>query len=204
LEPGLCSDNMKSPDLASGIKTFHAKTQKEWRKWLGKNHRSEKAVWLIFYKKGSGIPSTNYAEALEEALCFGWIDSKANKRDDESYYQYFAKRKPGSNWSRVNKEKVAKLIEKGLMTPAGFESVETAKQNGKWSALDEVEKLIVPSDLKQLFDKNKTASENWNGFSRSVKRGILEWILNAKRAETRQRRIAETVDLAEKNIKANF
>ena len=110
---------------------------------------------------------------LEEALCFGWIDSKANKRDDESYYQYFAKRKPESNWSKVNKGKVAKLIEKGLMTPAGFESIETAKQNGTWSALDEVEKLIIPGDLQVLFNKNIVAFKNWEKFSRSVKRGYL-------------------------------
>jgi len=191
-------------EMKSGVKIFYAKTQKEWRKWLEKNHRSEKAVWLIFYKKGSGIQSTNYAEALEEALCFGWIDSKANKKDDESYYQYFAKRKPESNWSKVNKEKVARLIEKGLMTSAGFESIEIAKRNGTWTALDEVEELIIPPDLQLLFDKNIAAFENWKNFSRYIKRGILEWILNAKRSETRQKRIAETVELAEKNIKANF
>jgi uncharacterized protein YdeI (YjbR/CyaY-like superfamily) len=191
-------------EMKSGVKIFYAKTQKEWRKWLEKNHRSEKAVWLIFYKKGSGKQSTNYAEALEEALCFGWIDSKANKKDDESYYQYFAKRKPESNWSKVNKEKVARLIEKGLMTSAGFVSIEIAKRNGTWTALDEVEELIIPPDLQLLFDKNIAAFENWKNFSRYIKRGILEWILNAKRSETRQKRIAETVELAEKNIKANF
>jgi len=191
-------------EMRAGVKIFHAKTQKEWRKWLEKNHRSEKAVWLIFYKKGSGIQSTNYAEALEEALCFGWIDSKANKKDDESYYQYFAKRKPESNWSKINKEKIAGLIEKGLMTPAGFESIEIAKRNGTWSALDEVEELIIPPDLQLHFDKNIAAFENWKNFSRSIKRGILEWILNAKKPETRHKRIAETVELAEKNIKANF
>jgi uncharacterized protein YdeI (YjbR/CyaY-like superfamily) len=185
-------------EIKDGIKTFCAKTQKEWRTWLEKNHQSEKSVWLIFYKKGSGIQSTNYAEALEEALCFGWIDSKANKRDDESYYQYFAKRKPKSNWSKVNKEKVAKLIEKGLMTPAGFESIEIAKRNGSWSALDEVEELIIPADLKLLFDKNKEAFDNWEKFSRSAKRAVLERILNAKRPDTRQKRIAETVELAQK------
>jgi uncharacterized protein YdeI (YjbR/CyaY-like superfamily) len=185
-------------EIKDGIKAFYASTQKEWREWLEKNHRSERSVWLIFYKKGSGIQSTNYAEALEEALCFGWIDSKANKRDDESYYQYFAKRKPKSNWSKVNKEKAANLIEKGLMTPAGFESIEIAKQNGAWSALDEVEELIVPPDLQLLFDSNRPAFENWEKFSRSVKRAILERILNAKRPETRQKRIAEIVELAEK------
>jgi len=185
-------------ETKDGIKTFHARTQKEWRNWLEKNHQSEKSVWLIFYKKGSGIQSTNYAEALEEALCFGWIDSKANKRDDESYYQYFAKRKPRSNWSKVNKEKAAQLIEKGLMTPAGFESIEIAKRNGSWSALDEVEELIIPADLKLLFDKNKEAFDNWEKFSRSAKRAVLEWILNAKRPDTRQKRISETVELAQK------
>ncbi len=184
-------------ETKDGIKTYYSRTQKEWRKWLEKNHLSEKAVWLIFYKKGSGIQSTNYAEALEEALCFGWIDSKANKRDEVSYYQYFAKRKPKSNWSKINKEKAAKLIEKGLMTPAGFESIDLAKQNGAWTALDEVEELIIPSDLQLLLDNNKTAFENWEKFSRSVKRAILEWILNAKRPETRQKRIAETVELAQ-------
>jgi uncharacterized protein YdeI (YjbR/CyaY-like superfamily) len=190
-------------ETKDGIKVFYAKTQKEWRKWLEKNHQSEKAVWLIFYKKGSGIQSTNYAEALEEALCYGWIDSKANKRDEVSYYQYFAKRKPASNWSKVNKEKVTKLIEKGIMTPAGFESIETAKQKGKWFALDEVEELIISPDLQQLFDNNKAAFDNWEQFSRSAKRAILEWILNVKRPETRQKRIEEAVELAQKNIKAN-
>jgi len=190
-------------EMKAGVKTFYAKTQKEWRKWLEKNHRSEKAVWLIFYKKGSGIQSTNYAEVLEEALCFGWIDSKANKRDDQSYFQYFTKRKPKSNWSKLNKEKAAKLIEKGLMTPAGFESIEIAKKNGKWASLDGVEGLTVPHDLRRLLEKDKTAFDNWEQFSRSVKRGILEWILNAKRPETRQKRINEIVELAGKNIKAN-
>ncbi len=190
-------------EIKDGINTFYAKTQEEWRNWLGKNHRTEKSIWLIFYKKGSGIQSTNYSEALEEALCFGWIDSKANKRDDVSYYQYFAKRKPKSNWSKVNKEKVAKLIEKGLMTSAGFESIEIAKNNGSWSALDKVEELIIPEDLKLLFDKNKMAFKNWEQFPPSSKKGILGWILSAKRQETRQKRIEATVELAEKNIKAN-
>jgi uncharacterized protein YdeI (YjbR/CyaY-like superfamily) len=190
-------------ETKDGIKTFHFKTQKEWRKWLVKNHSTEKSVWLIFYKKGSSVQCTNYAEALEEALCFGWIDSKAVKRDDVSYYQYFAKRKPKSNWSKVNKEKVTKLIEKGLMTPAGFESIEIAKQNGSWSVLDTVEELIIPHDLELLFDKNKMAFENWKKFPPSSKKVILGWILSAKRPETRQKRIAETVELAEKKIKAH-
>jgi uncharacterized protein YdeI (YjbR/CyaY-like superfamily) len=140
---------------------------------------------------------------VDEALCFGWIDSKPNKRDENSYYQFFAKRNPKSNWSKVNKEKASKLIEQGLMHNSGLEMIEIAKQNGTWTALDEVEKITIPEDLQFLFLKNKTACDNWENFPRSSKKGILEWIRNAKRPETRQKRIEETVSLAEKNIKAN-
>jgi uncharacterized protein YdeI (YjbR/CyaY-like superfamily) len=190
-------------EIYNGIQTFHAKTRQEWRKWLEENHQSEKSVWLIIYKKESETPSVYYLEAVDEALCFGWIDSKPNKRDDNSYYQFFSKRNPKSNWSKVNKEKVAKLIEQGLMQSAGFEMIEIAKQNGTWTALDEVENLTIPDDLQALFLNNKTAFDNWENFPRSSKRGILEWIRNAKKPETRQKRMEETVALAEKNIKAN-
>lgn len=190
-------------EIYNGIQTFHAKTRKEWRKWLEKNHQSEKSVWLIIYKKESDTQSVYYPEAVDEALCFGWIDSKPNKRDEHSYYQFFAKRNPKSNWSKVNKEKVAKLLEQGLIHRSGLEMIEIAKQNGTWTALDEVENIIIPDDLKKLFSKNKTALENWENFPRSSKRGILEWIMNAKKPETRQKRIEKTVSLAEKNIKAN-
>jgi uncharacterized protein YdeI (YjbR/CyaY-like superfamily) len=190
-------------EIYNNIQAFHAKTREEWREWLMNNHQSEKSVWLIIYRKESDTPSVYYPEAVDEALCFGWIDSKPNKRDSNSYYQFFAKRNPKSNWSKVNKEKVAKLMEQGLMERAGLEMIEIAHQNGTWTALDEVENITVPEDLQELFSKNKTAFSNWEKFSRSSKRGILEWILNAKKAETRQKRIAETVSLAEKNIKAN-
>jgi uncharacterized protein YdeI (YjbR/CyaY-like superfamily) len=144
-----------------------------------------------------------YPEAVDEALCFGWIDSLPNKRDENSYYQFFSKRNPKSNWSKVNKEKVAKLIAQGLMQPAGEVMIALAKQNGRWTALDEIEDIILPDDLRALFEQNKTALAHWEQFSRSSKRGILEWILNAKKLETRQKRISATVALAEKNIKAN-
>lgn len=190
-------------NIYKGIQTFHARTRKEWRKWLEKNHQSAKSVWLIIYKKGSNTPSVYYPEAVDEALCFGWIDSTPNKRDDGSYYQFFAKRNPKSNWSKVNKQKVAVLIEEGLMQPAGYQMIEIAKENGTWTALDEVENIILPADLQESFSKNKTAFNHWNTFSRSSKRGILEWIVNAKKPETRQKRIDETVSLAARNIKAN-
>lgn len=190
-------------EIYKGIQTFHARTRNEWRKWLEKNHQSEKSVWLIIYKKDSDIPSVYYPEAVDEALCFGWVDSKPNKREENIYYQFFSKRNPKSNWSKVNKEKVAKLIKQGLMQSAGIEMIEIAKQNGTWTALDEVENLTIPDDLQELFSKNKTAFENWENFPPSSKRGILEWILNAKKPETRQKRIKETVSLAEKDIRAN-
>jgi uncharacterized protein YdeI (YjbR/CyaY-like superfamily) len=190
-------------ELHNGIKTFHAKTRKEWRKWLDKNHDSEKSVWLIIYKKESNTQSIYYPEAVDEALCFGWIDSKPNKRDEISFYQFFSKRNPKSNWSKVNKEKVARLMEQGLVHSAGLRMIEIAHQNGTWTALDEVENITIPDDLKALFLRNKIALDNWERFPRSSRRGILEWIMNAKKPETRHKRIEETVKLASENIKAN-
>lgn len=190
-------------ELKDGVKTFHAQSRQEWRDWLEENHQSEKSVWLIIYKKDSKVPSVYYPEAVDEALCFGWIDSKANKRDDRSYYQFFSQRNPKSNWSKVNKEKVEKLVAQNLMAPAGLAAIAIAKHNGAWTALDEVENISIPDDLQKEFDRNKTAWENWEKFPRSAKRGILEWILNAKKLETRQKRISETVRLAGENIRAN-
>ncbi len=185
------------------IKTFYAKTKKAWRKWLHKNEAIEKSVWLIMYRKTSKTPSVYYDEAVEEALCFGWIDSKANKRDEESYYQFFSPRKPKSNWSKLNKTRVEKLITQGLMTKSGMVMINLAKQKGTWTALDNLEQLIIPPDMQKLFVKNKVAYKNFQAFPPSTIRGILEWILNAKKPETRQHRINQTISLAAENIKAN-
>lgn len=190
-------------ELKDGVKTFYAKSRLEWRKWLQKNHKKEKSVWLIIYQMKSQVPSVYYPEAVDEALCFGWIDSKPNKRDAESRYQYFAKRNPKSNWSKINKEKVARLIEQGLMTEAGLEMVELAKRTGTWDALNNVDALLLPDDLQKKFSKSKLALKNWSAFPPSTKRGILDWIQSAKRPETRQKRIDETVSLAAKNVRAN-
>jgi uncharacterized protein YdeI (YjbR/CyaY-like superfamily) len=187
----------------NGIPAFYAKNQKAWRDWLSKNHVRKKSVWLIIYKKSSDTQSVYYPEAVDEALCFGWIDSKPNKRDEESYYQFFSKRSPKSNWSKVNKLKVEKLIAQNKMTEAGYAAIEIAKQNGTWEALEKVDQLIMPDDLQALFDKNPKAYTYWKEFSPSSRRGILDWIYNAKRPETRTKRIEETVRLATKNEKAN-
>lgn len=188
---------------SDGIPTFYAKDQKAWRQWLTDNHEKAKSVWLIIFKKQSGVASVYYPAAVDEALCFGWIDSKPNKRDEQSFYQYFSKRNPKSNWSKVNKEKIDRLLAEDRMAPAGLVMVAHAKESGTWTALDEVENLIIPSDLAAAFDKYSNARAHFEAFPPSTKRGILEWIFNARRAATRQKRIDETAELAEQNIRAN-
>ncbi len=190
-------------EIKDGVKTFYPKSKKAWRDWLEKNHQTEQSVWVIFYKKGSKKPSISWSEAVDEALCFGWIDSKPNKRDDESYFRYFSQRNPKSIWSKINKEKIEKLTNAGKMTPAGLEMIRIAKENGSWDTLNEVDNLIVPSDLKTEFDANQTAYSNWKAFPPSSKKIILYWIKSAKRDETRAKRIAETVEKAAQNIRAN-
>ena len=144
-----------------------------------------------------------YPEAVDEALCFGWVDSVPNKRDADSYFQYFSKRNPKSNWSRVNKEKIARLTKAGKLAPAGAAMVAEAKERGTWDALNDVEDLLVPDDLAEALQQLPDARTNWDNFPPSARRGILEWIFNAKRADTRARRIAKTAEKAAKNERAN-
>lgn len=155
------------------------------------------------YKKATGKPRIDYEEAVEEALCFGWVDSKGGKVDDARSMLYFAPRKPGSGWSRPNKQRVERLIAAGLMMPAGLAKIEAARRDGSWSRLDAVEALEIPRDLAEAFSARPGAALHFDGFPRSVKRGILEWIATARKPETRARRIAETARLAEKNQRAN-
>lgn len=183
--------------------SVHPLTRAEWRAWLEKNHTRTEGVWLISYKKAAKKPAVSYDEAVEEALCFGWIDSKPGKLDDERTMLYFAPRKRGSKWSKPNKERVARLTEAGLMAPAGTAKVEVAKRDGTWTALDAVEALEVPPDLAAALALYPKATEYWDTFPRSVKRGILEWILNAKKPETRAKRVGETARLAAENKRAN-
>lgn len=191
------------PEFHLNVPALHMPDAAAWRSWLEKNHATEEAVFLIIYRKESGIASVYYNEALDEALCFGWIDSKINKRDAVSYYQYFARRKPKSNWSAVNKRKVAKLIGEKRMRPAGMASIELAQKTGTWTALDAVENTEIPADLAEALAARPKAREYFEAFPRSTKRGILEWILNAKQPETRRKRITETAELAAKNERAN-
>ncbi|GAB5526653.1 MAG: hypothetical protein Roseis2KO_45250 [Roseivirga sp.] len=149
------------------------------------------------------MPSIYYDEAVDQALCFGWIDSKPNKRDEESYYQFFSQRNPKSNWSRVNKEKIARLTKGGLMATPGLEMVAQAKASGTWDALNDVENGLIPDDLQKAFSHYSHAEKHFKAFPRSVSRGILEWIFNAKRPETRKKRIEQTARLANENTRAN-
>ncbi|MGB8701014.1 MAG: YdeI/OmpD-associated family protein [Thermosynechococcaceae cyanobacterium] len=182
---------------------IHPLTRAAWREWLAQHHPRSKGIWLISYKKATGKPRFDYDEAVSEALCFGWIDSKPNTLDDERSMLWFAPRKSGSGWSKPNKDRIANLIAAGLMMPAGLAKVEAAKQDGSWFALDAIEALEIPADLAAAFADNTIAQQYFDAFPRSAKRGILEWIATAKKAETRAKRIAETVRLATNNIRAN-
>jgi uncharacterized protein YdeI (YjbR/CyaY-like superfamily) len=183
--------------------SVHPLTRAEWRRWLKQNHARAEGIWLISYKKDTGKPRIDYDEAVEEALCFGWIDSKPNKLDDERSMLWMAPRKPGANWSRLNKERVERLTAAGRMTLAGLAKVAAAQRDGSWNALDKVDALELPDDLAQALAANKTARGHFEAFPRSAKRAILEWILNARKPETRARRIAETVGSAARNVRAN-
>lgn len=183
------------------LETFCPASQQEWREWLKENHNSKQFVWLICYKKRANIPTIFWSDAVDEALCFGWIDSTRKTIDDERFIQFFCKRKPNSNWSKINKAKVVRLIQDGLMQPAGYKSIETAKQNGSWTILDEVEELVIPPDLEKAFQNHKEAKEYFLSLSKSAKKIILYWIVSAKRPETRQNRINEIAELAAQKLK---
>lgn len=189
--------------IPEGQVKFYAKSREEWRRWLEQNHATQKKVWLLIYHKESGKPAVYYAEAVEEALCFGWIDSRPNKNDSQSYYLSFSPRKAGSVWSQLNKDRVRKLIREGKMRPAGAKMIALAKKNGMWNALKKIDRMEIPDDLGKALKKNKTALKNFESFPPSSKKIILGWIESAKRRETREKRIQETVTLAEKNIRAN-
>jgi uncharacterized protein YdeI (YjbR/CyaY-like superfamily) len=172
-----------------------------WRKWLQMNHDKKEGIWLIFNKKKSYNYNLSWSESVDVALCFGWIDSTKRPIDSTQYKQYFSKRKAKSNWSKINKDKVKTLIDQGLMQEAGYKSIEIAKKNGSWTILDEVEALVIPDDLKRAFTAYKGSLEFFDSLSKSVKKGLLYWVISAKRKETRQKRIEEIVENASRNLK---
>lgn len=178
------------------------RSRAEWRRWLHANHTRETSVWVVTYKKGRGrhVP---YGDIVEEALAFGWVDSRPRKLDDDRSQLLVSKRKEGSRWSKANKERIEALTKAGRMTPAGRAVVDRAMQDGTWNALDSVEALEEPDDLRRALDRDAQARRNWDAFPRSTRRGILEWILSAKRAETRANRVRQTVEQATVDRRAN-
>lgn len=188
------------PDDAERV---HATTADEWRAWLADHHADRQGAWLVSWKKHTGKPAVGYAESVCEALCFGWVDSLGRKLDEDRTMLWFAPRRPTSGWSRPNKERVERLLAEGRMTPAGQRLIDLAKANGSWTLLDDVENLVVPPDLDEAFRARPGSREQWDGFPRSVRRGVLEWIVQAKRPATREKRVLETADAAERGERAH-
>ena len=184
-----------------GLHEVWAPDSETWRAWLAEHHDRETGVWLHCYRKSSGKPSVDWSESVDEALCFGWIDSTRRSIDDQSYKQYFAPRKPKSNWSKINKEKVERLIAEGRMTPAGLAVIERAKANGSWENLDAVEAMEMPEDLAVALDAHPGAREFVDLLSRTRRWEMLYWINGAKREATRADRIRQVAEAAAKGTR---
>jgi uncharacterized protein YdeI (YjbR/CyaY-like superfamily) len=188
---------MSTPD------SIHPKSRAEWRAWLARNHRRTEGLWVVTYKKSTGLPRLTDEEIIDEALCFGWIDSKSKSLDEKRSMFWCAPRKAGTGWSRRNKERVLKLIEAGDMADAGMAKIRAASRDGSWTALDAVEALVVPADLRAALASLPRAAAHFEKFPPSARRAILEWIRSAKKPETRLKRIEESARLANKNVRAN-
>lgn len=190
-------------------------SRQQWRDWLAVYHLQKESIWLVTHKKhtdkkhadAGGDPTTArylpYDAIVEEALCFGWIDSLPRRLDEDRIMLLLSPRKPKSVWSKLNKTRVEKLTADGLMMPAGLKKVQQAKADGSWIFLDDVEALVIPDDLAAGLADNALAAKSFEAFSDSAKKGILQWIKMAKREQTRQQRIEKTVTLAAQNIKAS-
>ncbi len=182
------------------VPDLEIRTRAELRAWLEANHAMHGPVWLVTYKK-SHPDYLSYDAIVEEALCFGWIDSTARALDADRSKLYFRQRKPGSNWSGLNKRRVEALEAAGLMTDAGRAAIERAKQDGTWTILDDVEALVMPPDLVALFDANPEAKANFEAYPRSAKMGFLWWLKSAKTEATRAKRLDGTLRAAEQNVR---
>lgn len=197
LDVGVNTKDM--PKFEDQLELVDAGDRTEWRRWLETNHHTSTGIWLVYYKVNSGIPSVYYSEAVKEALCFGWIDSKVKSLDETRYKQIFTPRKAKSVWSKLNKQYIEELLAQGLMTDVGWRKIEAAKQDGSWIALDAIEALVMPTDLGQALEANLAAQQNFAAFSNSSKKIILGWIASAKRPETRCKRIEQTIISATQN-----
>lgn len=181
---------------------LYFKNDAEWRTWLEKNHDTSTGIYLIFYKVSSEKESMRWEEAVKVALCFGWIDSTVKKLDDERRRQYFCPRKPKSVWSKLNKTYIVQLIAENKMHESGSLKMIAAIKDGSWTALDDVENLLIPKDLQTAFSNSPKAFKNYQNFSPSYKKGYLYWLNQAKREATREKRITEIIHLCNENIKS--
>lgn len=188
--------------MAEEYAQVEVESRDAWRAWLAMYAGESPGIWLVTWKKGRG-PYVPYDEIVDEALCFGWVDSRPRSIDADRSSRLLTPRRPGSSWSRVNKARVERLIETHAMAPAGLAAVEQAKADGSWNALDLVEELIEPDDLRSALDAVPEARGNWDGFPRSTRRAILEWIGAARADATRERRIGQTVAEAAVGRRAN-
>lgn len=185
-----------------GYPIYHAESRAQWRAWLAANHESAPGVWLCSWKAASGKPACPYPEVVEEAICFGWIDSTVNPLDDDRRLQLLTPRKAKSTWTRLNRRRAADMEAEGLMTDAGRRAVEIARENGWWTILDPVEDLVEPDDLVEALDANPAARTEWNGFPPSARKAMLWWVISAARADTRERRVETIVEKAARGDRA--
>ena len=183
---------------------FRARSRGTWRAWLSRNHQKSSGIWLVFPKKASGLATISYNDAVEEALCFGWIDGLLRPIDDTYYKQMFTPRKPKSAWAPSNKARVERLVAQRLMTPAGLAAIEMAKANGSWTTYDAAASLKMPAPLRAALSANARAQKRWPLFTDSQRRQFLYWLASAKRDETRARRIAEIVSMVSKGIRPSL
>jgi len=183
-------------------KELYFTNRKDWRAWLAEHHGTEKEVWLVYYKKASGKPIVSYDDSVEEALCFGWVDSIITRIDAAKFARKFTPRKTGSKWSEANKERAEKMIKEGKMMSAGLAKVQDAKETGKWFKTQPAKKeLTVTSYLEEALDGNKKALGFYNRLAPGYKRIAVAWIDSAKKEETRKKRLAEFIGLLEQNKK---
>lgn len=185
------------PTWKFGYPIYHAEARAAWRAWLAANHATARGVWLASWKRDTGRPAVSYEEAVEEALCFGWIDSTVNILDAARALQLMTPRRPQSGWTRLNRERVSRLEAEGRMTAAGRRAVEVAQQNGWWLRYDAVEDLVEPEDLAAALDAVPQARVHWDAFPPSARKQMLWQVVSAVRPATRARRIAAIVDSAE-------
>ena len=195
---GESARTVMTPPLAD-LALLEPANRQEWRAWLLAHHADSPGVWLAVGKKGNTVTELRYAEAVEEAVCFGWIDSVVNRLDDARFKQLMTPRKRGSAWAPSNKERVARLARQGLLAPAGIAAVEAAKADGSWALLDDSLALVVPDDLAAALAEDPVAGRSFAALPPSTRKQILYWIGSAKRPETRAKRIRETVAAANEN-----